>query len=258
MVGVLTAIYARPDTVVMSSVVARVIPSSPRKRRRLGWASLALVALAGAAAAVALLPGPPPQPPERFSNEPADVYVPPKPLKLGAGDRRAIGAALESFVQNGLGRRDVVRAYRLATPALRAGVSLADWKRGDLPVFPYEAQPGNGRRWTKDYAYGNTVGFELFLQPGPDERGDRIAFKGEVKRIGGRWLVDSIIPAATFSREGEKARVFANVDFQRGALGSGSESGRLSESWLLLPVGLLALAVLLPLSLFAYRAARKH
>ena len=65
-----------------------------------------------------------------------------------------------------------------------------------------------------------------------------------------------MVPAATFSRDGEKVRVFANVDFQRGDLGAGSGEAKLSASWLLVPAGLLGIAVFVPLGIFAVRVGR--
>ena len=236
--------------------VTRFLPTSPRKRRRLGWAGLILVALAATTAAFLLLPGGTKPPPETFSNEPARLYRPERPVKLDREARREIGETLERFVRDGLGRRDPAAAYRLSTPQLRGGISLRDWKRGELPVFPYLAREGGGRAWSKDYAFGDTVGIEIFLHPAPAEKMGPIAFKGAVRRIDGRWLVDSVVPAATFSREGEKVRVFANVDFQRGDLGAGSGEAKLSASWLLVPVGLLAVAVFVPLGIFAVRVGR--
>lgn len=236
--------------------VAHLLPSSPRRRRRLGWGGLILVALAATAAAFLLLPGGKKPPPETFSNEPASLYRPEPPVKLDREARREIGETLERFVQDGLGRRDPVAAYRLSTPQLRGGISLRDWKRGELPVAPYLARAGGGRAWTKDYAFGDTVGIEIFLHPAPAEEMGPIAFKGAVRRIDGRWLVDSVVPAATFSRDGEKVRVFANVDFQRGDLGAGSGEAKLSASWLLVPAGLLGIAVFVPLGIFAVRVGR--
>jgi hypothetical protein len=236
--------------------VARLLPTSPRKRRRLGWTGLVLVGLAATVGAFLLLPGGAKPPPETFSNEAADLYRPERPVKLDGKTRREIGETLERFVRDGIGRRDPAAAYRLSTPQLRGGISLRDWKRGELPVFPYLAREGGGRAWTKDYAFGDTVGIEIFLQPAAAEKMGPIAFKGSVRRIDGRWLVDSVVPAATFSRPGEKVRVFANVDFQRGTLGAGSAEAKLSMTWLLVPVGLLGLAVLVPLGIFAVRVGR--
>jgi hypothetical protein len=233
--------------------VSRFLPSSPRKRRRLFRIGLALTVLAATAAVFFLLPQPSKPPPETFSDEPADLYVPQKPVKLDQRSRRQIGETLERFVQAGLGRRDPVAAYRLSTPELRSAVSLGEWKRGALPVFPYLARKGDGRAWTKDYAFGDTVGVEVFLHPAPSEKLGPIAFKGAVRKLNGRWLVDSVVPAAIFSRDGEKPKVFANTDFQRGTLGSGGDGAKLDASWLLVPAGVLTLCLLVPLGLVLRR-----
>ena len=78
------------DTCDLRSLVSSIVPSSPRRRRRLARLSLVLVALAAAAAAFVALPDPPKRLPERFSNEPAQLYDPSSVVKtLPAADRRA-------------------------------------------------------------------------------------------------------------------------------------------------------------------------
>ena len=89
--------------------------------------------------------------------------------------------------------------------------------------------------------------------PAASEKLGPIAFKGSVRRLNGRWLVDSVVPAAIFSRDGEKPKVFANTDFQRGTLGAGGDGAKLSASWLLVPAGLLGLCVLFPIGLLLRR-----
>ena len=43
---------------------------------------------------------------------------------LPSADRRAIDRTLGRFVEDGMGRRDLAAAYRLASPALRGGLTL--------------------------------------------------------------------------------------------------------------------------------------
>ena len=223
------------------------VTDSPRARRRLVRIVLGVVTLTALVATVFLLPEGEPLPPERFSKEPAAVYVARQYVQLTRDDHRGITAALEVFVENGLARRDPARAWDLATAAFRGGQAREEWARGVLPVAPYDARPGDARAWRLDWAYPGEANVELFLHPGKTETRGPIAFYATLKRRQGRWLVDSMQPAATFSRVGEKARVLANVDFQRGDLGSGSGEAKLSSSWLLLPAGLLALALVVPL-----------
>ena len=126
-----------------------LLPSSPRLRRRLLGVALAFVAVAAAVAAVALLPEAK-QRPERFSQEPAQLYDPSAQVDtISRTDRRQIDRTLTRFVSDGMGRRDPAAAYRLASPTLRAGATVADWRAGKIPVYPYTARPGSTRGWSR-------------------------------------------------------------------------------------------------------------
>jgi hypothetical protein len=240
----------------MLSPVTGLIPSSPRKRRRLARWALAGIVVCSLAATFVLLPKGTPLPPETFSDEPAQLYVPKKRIELTASERAQISDALERFVQGGLGRHDLEDAWRVTTPSLRAGVTLAEWRKGQVPVTPYQARRGDGRGWQLDWAYPGEASVELFLQPGPREKLGPIAFYAGLKKVRGRWLVDSLQPSATFSRSGEKPRVFSQVDMQRGEVGAGATKGRLGAAWLLLPVALLGLSVLVPIVVLVRKRGR--
>jgi hypothetical protein len=216
----------------MRSPVARLLPSSPRRRRRVLRVSLALVALAAAAAAMTLLPEAPKPPPERFTNEPAQLYDPSTVrTTVSAADRRAIDRTLGRFVEDAMGRRDLVSAYRLSSPALRNGETLAQWRRGEIPVYPYTARPGSSRGWELKFREGDLAAVEVFLYPGKGESTGPITLAVDMRRIDGRWLVDGVAPTAVFSRPGEKARVIANTDFTRGDVSS--PDSKLDPRWLL-------------------------
>jgi hypothetical protein len=220
------------DTGDMSTLVAAMLPSSPRRRRLLLRFALALVALAAAAGAFTLLPGAPKPPPERFSNEPAQLYDSSAvKTTVSRADRRAIDHTLERFVEDAMGRRDLISAYHLSSPALRNGQTLAQWRRGEIPVYPYTARPGSSRGWELKFREDDLAALEVFLYPGQGESNGPITLAVDMRRIGGRWLVEGVAPTAVFSKPGEKARVIANTDFTRGDV-SRPES-RLDPRWLL-------------------------
>lgn len=224
------------DTCDLRSLVSSIVPSSPRRRRRLARLSLVLVALAAAAAAFVALPDPPKRLPERFSNEPAQLYDPSSVVKtLPAADRRAIDRTLGRFVEDGMGRRDLAAAYRLASPALRGGLTLRQWTSGKVPVYPYVARPGSSKGWELRFREGNLAALEVFLYPAPREQTGPITVSVDMRKIGGRWLVDGLAPTAVFSKPGEKARVIANTDFTRG--NPGGAEAKLAAGWLFAPVG---------------------
>jgi hypothetical protein len=234
--GFLTVRGGCCNTAVVVSLVASLIPSSPRRRRRLVRIGLVLVALSAAAAAITMLPKGHKPPPEHFSNQPAQLYHPGPKIKLTQADRREIDTTLLRFVDDGMGRKDLAVAYRLSTPALRAGATLADWRHGSVPIYPYQARPGSSRGWSLQFVEGNHAALEVFLQPGKREQTGPITVAVDMRKIHGRWLVDGLAPTAVFSKAGEKAKVFANTDLAPGAGGGGGGSARLGAGWLLVPV----------------------
>ena len=230
----LTGLLNVCDTGEVSSLVAAILPSSPRRRRRLAWFLLSLVALAAAAGAFTLLPDPPERLPERFSNEPAQLYDPSSvTTRLSRADRRAIDRTLQRFVVDAMGRRDLASAYRLSSPALRGGLTLDQWTAGRIPVYPYTARPGSSRGWELRFREGSLAALEVFLYPGRRESNGPITVAVDMRKIDGRWLVDGVAPTAVFSKAGERPRVLANTDFTRGDATQGTS--RLDPRWLLAP-----------------------
>ncbi len=194
------------------------------------------------AAGVAALPtGKPAAPAEPLSNEPAQLPPRERPLRLSAADRRAVNAVLDRFVPAAVKRRDGAAAYDLVTARLRGDDERQAWAQGALPVMQYPARGTRFHDWSLKYVDDNGVGFDLLLQPRPKTRIGPIMFAVDLKRIRGRWLVDSFGPIATFAPVGAPARVRAVGDFSPQAGGSEVEKGRLSPAWLLLPVAFLGL-----------------
>jgi hypothetical protein len=229
-------------------------------RRRLAWLG-ACVAVAGAvAAAIVLVPG------AHKSHDTVQpgghVAVAQKKIRVTSADRRAINSLLDAFVPDAVERRNVQRALPLVTHAFRAGVTNDEWMHGSLPVMPYDAVGRKFHGWTLIYAYPREISVALLLNPAPKEQLGAIAFTVVVKKPGKRWLVDSIVPAASFARrmsapKKEKPHLLAQNDFMPAAstpssqavaaapTGRGADS--LSTTWLLVPGAILALLVLVPI-----------
>jgi hypothetical protein len=221
--------------------------TSPRARRRALAAAAALTAIAALAGTARLLPGgkdltdgaapaarvapQPPPPPE------------PKRVPLAPADRRAIDRALDRFIPAAVRRAAPGLAYELVTPALRAGTTRAEWATGTIPVQPFPARGSSFHHWTLSYSYPSHVGLELLLRPRREADVGAIAFAVDLKRLGGRWLVDSFIPAAVYSAAGAPPRISAVPDFGPTASASSPGTSRLSTIWFLLPGGLLGLSL---------------
>jgi hypothetical protein len=189
-----------------------------RQRRRL--AVLVGVAVVGgvvAGLAAALPHG------SRFPQSPAadagaaQVVEQAPAVKVSAADRNAINRTLDAFIPAAVARHDPLLAYRLATATLRRAATLAQWRRGELPVVPYPARPGRFHGWTVDYSHPSEVGIDLLVRAVPGQRIAMTAYKIDLKRIHGRWLVDSIYPAAMYGASGSDAPpVFSSKDLGPG------------------------------------------
>ncbi len=242
------------NTGVVISPVPSSILGSPRRRRRLLRLTLAAVALVGVGIGIRELPESPGRQPDHFSDQPAQLLTREKPVKITRADRRAIDRTLEQFVQAGMGRQDLAAAYRLSTAALHAGQTLAQWRRGDIPVYPYSARPGSTEGWTLQFVEGNRAAIDVFLQPAKREQLGPVTLAVDVRMVGDRWLVEGLAPTAIFSKAGEKPRVFANTDLARGNPAIDPER-HLDASWLFVPV---AAILLLMLTIPAVVVARRR
>jgi len=159
---------------------------------------------------------------------------------------RQIRALLRQFVPAAVGRDHPGRAWALAAPAMREGSTLAEWRKGDLPVFPYPAQ-ARGFGILPVSVEPNDVTFELMVRPKAGTNAGMQVFSTEVQRIDGRWRVAAMTTRAEFAPPGDQARVTAAPDFGVGAGGQSPTHQNLSRNWLFIPLLVLGLPVLVAL-----------
>lgn len=249
---------------LVTTVVTMHLLSSPRRRRRLGWTALALVALGAAAAVVLAFPEPKRLPPDRLTAAPRIESE--RPVPLTPAMRRGIAATLERFVPAAVGRKNTALAWRLAGPGLRAGTSRRDWLEGDLPVFPFPARATRYDQWRPAYAFRDRVGFDLMLMPRPETRRGPLAVSVDMARRGKRWLVDSWYVTAVFTGPDEQPWVAGAPDYEAEGYGADAAynrpkfaEARLSPAWFAVPAGLIGtgLAVLAAFALLSFRRNRR-
>jgi hypothetical protein len=148
--------------------------------------------------------------------------------RVAPSDRAAINATLDTFVNHAVKRKDIAASYDVVTPALRGGMSLKAWSKGDIPVYPYPADGHEFHHWTIQYRNSEELAIELLLSPNASNRGKlgQFLFHVYLQPAHGRWLVDSFMPGATFAPIGKPAIVQAAADFT--ATPSGSTYNRTS------------------------------
>jgi hypothetical protein len=216
---------------------------SYRTRRRALWASAFVVVAAAAAAAIIALPKGSSDPETRLSG-PSEVVRTPRSVPLTAARRQAIDNVLDSFVPAAVERKKPLLALPLVTHSFRAGVSRDEWSRGKLPVFPYDTRTKKLHGWRLNYSYPSEISVELMLHPAPKEPLGPIAFTAVFKQVHRRWLIDSFVPSASFAPQ-KAPKVVAAPDFE--PLASDRGKAQLPAHWLLVPAGVLALIVLVPI-----------
>jgi hypothetical protein len=211
---------------------------------------------------------PSPGGPERFDEElepgAPQVYKPPAPIRLTTRTRRQLDATVDEFVRSAVLRRDLPRSWELASPALRIGISRRQWLDGQLPVYPYPADPRR-TQWDVDYADEEEVALNVTLVPREGSREAPEVFGASLAPVGrgaGRhWLVGSWYPRGAMSQPepvtpGPSAAQRELTAEEREAVKRASE-GQIDRIWWLVPAGLLALIVLGPLAYFAALRVRR-
>jgi hypothetical protein len=172
---------------------------------------------------------------------------------------------MDAFVNHAVKRQDVGAAWNVVTPNFRLGESRKEWDSGNIQGFPYPAAGHVFHGWTVQYLEGNELGIQLILMPRKGATVGAAATLFTLKRIHGRWLVDSMVPGAFFAPAGKPARVVGTNDFQ--AQNNGSSTPRLnnagvSSSFAYIPLAVFGALVLVLLSVavfggFRWRKSRR-
>jgi hypothetical protein len=166
--------------------------------------------------------------------------------RLTAADRKAISASIDTFVNHAVKRQDVAASYDVVAPELKAGMTRKEWAKGDIPAYPYPAR-GTSHGWTILYVTRDEVAVNLILRPKVGIKMRGILFNLYLRPVGGKWLVDSFMPAATINTElfGGTARVTSVRDFSPGAQSGGPHGKPLVSSVVaFVPFAVLALLLL--------------
>ena len=232
--------------------------ASPRFRRRAFKGGI-LLAVVGAGAFVSIFYWNTAPVVETPRHGQADLYVPPIPVKMAAAERREVIATAARFVETAVKRDHAERAYELVGPNLRNGTTLAHWRDGDIPVIPY---PVDDARWKFDYSYTDEIGLQVAVFPEAGEEVRPMVFNMSLRAVGAgskrHWLVDSWSPrggggGAPHARAPPTAPRFGSTCSTRCPRRRG-----LSAAWLLVPAGLIALALIVPALLFAIERFRSR
>jgi hypothetical protein len=239
---------------------------SPRMRRRLGWLATGLLFAGCIGLLIVLIPGK-----SDKAEEPTSAtggYVPPEPEPEMTRSQRQLNAPLTvaaRFVQTAVARKNVGESWEILSPTYegKSGFTKKTWARGDIPVQPF---PVDRAKWDLDHSLKNEVGLLVALYPPRGSQYQAAVFKIDLRAFGKgksrRWLVDYFGPAGmgNINVEGRGASKTPNVNRSTGLPNldpkvNGGRS-RLNRGWIAVPIGILGLAILIPIALVVTNVIR--
>jgi hypothetical protein len=203
--------------------------------------------------------------PENANGPEVPDYAQPKRSPFTAAEKREVRPVLAQFIRYAVAREDPARAWDVAGPDIREGLTRRQWDTGNIPVVPYPASHKGLGSWSYvKYSYTNTVGLEVFVFPKPGSGYSAMTADAEVlKKPDGRWFVNYWLPERfhgppALSAEQLKAtRKAARADKKKSSASTRktavpqpvAQPPRARGVWWVVPIGLLSLIILAPLAL---------
>jgi len=178
---------------------------------------------------------------------------------LTPAEHAQIGVLIDRFVKDAVRRENLPAAWSLLGPGLSGGTTKAGWSSGrSVTVTQYPVKGDDFRNaWTATVVAPDDVIVAMMFHPdAAHPRVPQTAFKAEVIRRGGRWIVNGFYPAATFFGGGH---VEGPADFQAsaGARSTGVTQGQVSHrSFAIAVAAIAAVVVLVPLGFWLYTRRR--
>jgi hypothetical protein len=170
---------------------------SERLQRLAPWIG-GLVLLAGIIAAIVhFAPNRNPAP-QVLSKTPPKAPVKEKSVPIEAAAR----VVAADFVRTAVARTDLAAAWKISGPNIRAGLTRAEWMRGNIPVVPYPIKSLELAPFKIDYSYRDDALLEIALLPKESAKIKPQIFFLELKRIAGpsgtrHWVVDDWVPRSS-------------------------------------------------------------
>jgi hypothetical protein len=162
----------------------------------------------------------------------------------------------------GVKRKDPGAVYGIVTPELRSQATRAEWRRGDIPVYPYPALGKKFHGWTINYSQKNHLNVDLLVMPSRNRATlGPVALTLDLRKVRKQWLVDGIFPVATFAPippQGNRGPVISTYDLVPAAAGArptGARS-RLSYAYFVLPGAIIGGGIAFVIGFFVWRAVR--
>jgi hypothetical protein len=165
-------------------------------------------------------------------------------------------------MNDGVKRQDPSAVYHIVTPNLRSQASRSDWRRGDIPVYPYPALGKSFHGWTINYSQQNHLNVDLLVMPSRNRATlGPVALTLDLRKVQRKWLLDGLFPVATFAPippQGNRGPVVSTYDLVPAAAGSAPNGAhsRLSYAYFALPGAIIGGGIAFVVGFFVLRAVR--
>jgi hypothetical protein len=172
---------------------------SPRARRALPWIAALVLAAGVIAFLAAYIPntGKSNATPFDLTKKPQLTSKTPQKTPLSKEARRVAGR----FIQTAVVRKNLDEAWRLSGPDLKQGLTLAQWRTGDIPVVPFPQVDLASLK--VDFSYPRYALIEVVLLPKKSVKVKGQIFFMEMRKFGqgsaAHWLVTSWVPRAAIA-----------------------------------------------------------
>jgi hypothetical protein len=102
-----------------------------------------------------------------------------------------------TFLETAVLRKNLDAAYRIVGPNISGGMSLAQWRKGNIPVTPYPAGNARTAAFHVTESHKNDLFAQVLLTPRKGSGVKALAFNLGLERVGKRWLVNYWLPEPT-------------------------------------------------------------
>ena len=102
-----------------------------------------------------------------------------------------------TFLETAVLRKNLAASYPLVGPDLKGGMSLAQWRKGDIAVVPYPAVNAKTAKFHITSSRKNELFAQVLLTSRKGSGVKALAFNLGVDRIGGKWVVNYWLPEPT-------------------------------------------------------------
>jgi hypothetical protein len=171
--------------------------SSPRMQRRVMWISGAVLAIGIAVFLGVFLSRGTSQPAENVSTVSSGGPSSTTPAQKNSPKVAPSPAAYKvarTFMETAVARKNLAASYGLVGPDLKGGMSLAQWKKGNIAVVPYPASDAQTTPFTVISSHKSHLELHLTLHPQKGSGVKALAFFLNLDRVGGKWIVSYWAP----------------------------------------------------------------